>query len=172
MIGIGVGIAAASAIIFFYLGTGRNGVRESQSPYFWQSTAQVPDSWVLYKSEKHGFSIRLPAGFEAQATDIEDATVYFFKNVAGGEFQVFVTPFDEFGPLSEERIRQDIPEMKAEDLREVTIGGESASVFLDATGEKKLREAWFVHNGYLHQASAPIEFDETLSRIMATWKFE
>ena len=110
-------------------------------------------------------------------------------------FQIYITPFDESGPLTFERVKKEIPDLVLEGPQTIELRiSESSKSPLD--GERsdftvpalvffsrneslgKTREVWFVYpespvpNGnYLYQITAHASFDEELSKIMATWRF-
>ncbi len=101
------------------------------------------------------------------------------KEGSGQSFQIVISPFDEPGPLTLERIRQDLPDMAVEEPQKASIGGAEALVFFTSDASLgKTREVWFVwpedpglYGNYLYRVTSRSEFDAELSKIMATFKF-
>ena len=151
-------------------------------------TADQPDIGVGISEESAvfthpdlGFSFEIPEGFSATAFDENNGKMVLVQGETNAEaFQIFAIPFDEPGPITAERIKQDLPKMVMEEVQNITLGGATAIVFFGRDGSPgRTREVWFVwppepvpHGNYLYQITAPAEFDEELSRIMTTWKFQ
>lgn len=127
-----------------------------------------------YTNEVFGFSVVFPDGYKT--TELEDdlgKTILVKGEGEKHEFQIFIMPFDEDGPISPERIREDIPEVIIEDPQNITLSGTAALLFWGSNESLgKTRELWFVHGGNLYQISSYAEFDAGLSKIMSTWKFK
>ena len=127
----------------------------------------------IYENEKYRFSFKYPEGFTPREFSDELGDVVVVEKSGEEGFQVFVTPFDEPGPVTPERILLDVPEMIIESPQSVNIAGvETLVFFTPEEGLGKTREVWFVREGHLYQVSARSEFDAELSKIMATWKFQ
>lgn len=128
-----------------------------------------------YTNENYKFSFNYPEGIKIDEFDDENGRVI----LVGDKFQVFVTAFDESGPITAARIRQDLPEMAMENPTETKVAGQKALSFIGAGNDFKTAEVWFVwppepypHGNYLYQVTSPADFDAELSKIMATFTFE
>ena len=134
----------------------------------------------LYTNSSYGFSFRHPDGFETTEFEDENGEVILFEKDEKASFQIFITPFDEPGPLTFERVRKDLPNLTIEEPQTVKIANADALVFFSEDPSLgRLRESWFVwppepwpNGNYLYQVTSAAEFDSELSKIMATWKFE
>ena len=137
------------------------------------STASLGD---YYENKELGFSLTLPEGYKAAPQEYAEGmkAVVFGKSGGSGkeEFQIFAYPYDEPGPVSPERIWIDEPNMVVDNPQVVKIAGEEALVFFgkdESLG--RTREVWIVRGGRLYQISSYAEFDEELSKIMASFRF-
>ena len=137
------------------------------------TTPEDPNGSDRYTHAEPGFSFALPPGFSARAFGDEGGDAVLVEGQSPGEsFQIFLTPFDESGPITPERILEDIPGLVVLDPQRATIGGADTLVFFSEDPSLgKLREVWFSQGGYLYQITASAAFDEELSKIMATLSF-
>ncbi len=168
-ISIAVGLAIAAAFAFWLW-------PDSAKNYVWRFNLQTLETETLTQTYTHQnphFSFQYPEGFNIGSfQEGEGETVLVQQPGENRGFQIYILPFDEPGPITKERIWQDIPDKKIVAEQKVKIGGEDALVFLSQDPSLgATREAWFIHVNFLFQISAQQEFDETLSRIMATFKF-
>lgn len=133
-----------------------------------------------YQNQGYGFSFEYPQGFNV--SEFEEGSGYMILVQGPGDkkaFQVFITVYDEEGPLTAGRIKQDLPKLVMESPVNAQIGGAEAVVFFSKDeSSSRTREAWFVwpespipHGNNIYQVTAPAEFDAELSKIMATFKF-
>lgn len=139
-----------------------------------QDTTSFEELSGFYANDAHGFSFRYPKDFEANEFTTEEGGIVIVVGKKGGEeeFQILASPFDESGPLTQERITQDIPEIVIEQPIQVIIAGETAILFWSNDSVLgKTREVWFTHGMTLYQVSSAATLDATLSRVMATWEF-
>jgi hypothetical protein len=132
-----------------------------------------------YTHAELGFSFRYPRGFRvnevphgdgAETVLIEDPT----RERQG--FQVFSMPYDEEGPLTEARIRADLPTKVMEDVHPVQVDGVEGLAFTsdDNThnqGLGRLFEVWTVHHGVLYQLVTYPELAGELQQVLRTWTF-
>ena len=88
----------------------------------------------------------------------------------GKSFQIFISPFDENGPITVARIKKDLPGLIMEETQEISIAGKPALAFFSQGEGRRTREAWFAKNGYLYQATAFFQMDELLAKIMKTFE--
>ena len=135
----------------------------------------------VYTNSKYGFSFNYPKDFSvsefsdgADSANLPQTDVILVKDAAGkSAAQISVSPFDEPGPITKERILRDISDMPITGEKEISVGGEKALSFAsrDASSGETL-EIWFVHGGNLYQISAFINFGDKLEEIIKTWKFK
>ena len=85
------------------------------------------------------------------------------------QMQIFIEPFDEDIALTADRIKRDIPDIKMKDEKEMEIGKTKGTAFTDL--DQNTREIWFVHQGYLFQASSRLEDGRMMEEIMKGWKW-
>ena len=145
------------------------------------SNSQAPSS--EYKNSQYGFSFGQPEGFNVSDFDEGDGKIILVKNVGSSVsnnsnnsengFQIFITAFDEPGPITKERILKDIPDMVISNEKEILVGGERALSFTskDELGGET-REIWIARGGYLYQITGYKNFEKELLEIMGTWKFQ
>jgi len=130
----------------------------------------------VYTDSQYGFSFQYPKSFTATKFSDQEQTATILVQGEGGKtgFQIFIAPFDEPGPITKERILQDLPDMKITNAENrVLKNGIPALIFFsEETSLGKTREIWFIKNGYLYQITATKEIDSLVAQIVATWKFE
>ena len=125
-----------------------------------------------YYSLDYHFFFDVPKGFSFNEIPDEKGTVVLVEGSAGESFQIFVTPFDEPGPLTPERIKKDLPQKVIRNPRAGTLDGVSAIAFTshdEDTGD--VFEIWFIHDGSLFQITTKSDFADGLQNILQTWKF-
>lgn len=149
-----------------------------------EETRKIPEEWREYRNHKQGFSLRYPKELAVKEYDEGDGTYTIVFGEAAdstnasreeetGEkgFQIFFTPYMG-DTITRSRMLKDIPSGKFTKPVEVIIGdGVRAIIFSDEGLFGEMREVWFIHNGYLYEATAYLSLDEWLSRIMSTWRF-
>lgn len=135
----------------------------------------------IYTNQKYGFSFEYPE--EMNITEFEEAEGdMVLAQISKKEpmpndnawFQIFISPFDEEGPMTAERIGRDLPEMMVEEPQNVITGKDNISAlifFSQEPGMNKTREVWFVHNKYLYQVSTYAELDEMIGKVTGSWSF-
>jgi hypothetical protein len=127
-----------------------------------------------YNNSFYGFSFDYPEKFKVTEFGDEDNKTILIKDANDNfKFQIIVSYFDEPGPLTKERILQDLPDLKMENVQQKTLkNGDSVLIFLsDSSNSEKTREVWLIYNEYLYQVSALQSFDNELNKILATWRF-
>ena len=124
-----------------------------------------------YTNPKYGFSFNYSKEFSASEFTDGEADIILVKDVTGDGFQISITPFDESGPITKERILKDILDMSVGGGKEISVGGEKAFGFTNKDAAGETLEIWFVHNGNLYQISAFPSFSDKLEEIIKTWKF-
>ena len=130
----------------------------------------------VYTDSQYKFSFQYPKDFTAtKFREGEGSDTILIQQKGGkGGFQIFISPFDEPGPLTKERISQDLPDMKIESAENrVLKNGIPALLFFSSEASLgETREIWFVKNGYLYQITATKEIDSLVAEIVGTWKFQ
>ena len=130
-----------------------------------------------YTNSQFGFSFKYPEGFNAGsfAESEEGTTVLVQKPNTKESFQIFISAFDESGPITPERIKKDIPDMAIEDPKEVIIGAEKnirALIFFSKNESlDRTREVWFVQKGNLYQVTAYADLDVLIGSVLDTLNF-
>lgn len=149
-------------------------------------SAAAGNQQVKVKTYNHSdpnFSFEYPEDFNISAfPDGENGeTVLVQKPNSNEGFQVFISPFDEpsdptqggAGPITVERVKQDVPDMVIESPETVKFGGISALAFLSKSESVgRTREVWFLHEGYLYQITGYSGTDVLISKVLLTWKFQ
>lgn len=91
-------------------------------------------------------------------------------------FQIFISEFDESGPITPERIKQDLPDMAMEDPKPVRIGSdkklEALIFFSQNQSLGRTREVWFIHEGSLYQVTTYADLDNLIGPILETLTFK
>jgi len=141
----------------------------------------------IYTDSQYKFSFEYPKDFTATKfrEGEEGDTILVQKKGSKDGFQIFISPFDEPGPLTEERVKQDLPDLKIENAEQrVLKNGVPALIFFsEETSLGKTREIWFIYpvrnsdsngasNYYLYQVSTYKELDSLVAKILETWKFQ
>ena len=158
--------------------------------FFWSRSADFPKSGGLLalvtdKPEENrfihpnrGFSFDLPKGFEYGSFPDENGELLVFEKNSREGFQIYITPFDEEGPLTPERIQQDLPSLSMTDVKKGELDSISAVVFQSSNESLDTFEVWFLypespipHGNYLYQILTYREYNDDLSQILQTWKF-
>jgi len=127
----------------------------------------------VYENADLGFSFNYPDDFEVKEIDEDNGGFTVLAEGKGEKkiFQVFISSFDEEGPITPERIKKDLPDIKIEQSQKISLAGTDALAFVSPTEERKMTEIWFIRGGILYQVSSFFEFTDTLSQVLASWKF-
>ena len=137
----------------------------------------VPSLSKPYTNNTYRFLLSMPEGFAARevtdtSTDVE--TVVLEDAQAQG-IQIVVSPFDEdISTLTQERIQQELPDMKISEPERVEIGESHTGLAFKSDNpafDGASREVWFVFRGNLYQISTYERLDPLLKAIFQTWKF-
>ncbi len=86
--------------------------------------------------------------------------------------QIYIMMFEETGPITKERILEDLPDLKIVSEKQINIAGTINALSFESENEssQKTQEVWFVYNNFLYQISAAGN-GEVLDKIIQTWKF-
>lgn len=129
-----------------------------------------------YHNAKHRFSFKYPSGFAVRESAVSGGESLTVENSSAEGFQIYITPFDETGDITVERIKHDVPDLNVADPRPLLIGASSgkglAFISDNPAWEGKSREVWFVYRGSLYQISTYARLDTLLQSVFGTWTFE
>lgn len=130
---------------------------------------------ATFTHQKLGFSLSYPK--RLLVTEFDEGqgarTIVFQEPGETSGFQIFIVPY-KGTTITPERIRKDIPSGVVRDPVEAIIGdGIRATVFWsESPGVGETREAWFIHDGYLYEATAYAAQDAMLGEILSTLDFK
>ena len=131
-----------------------------------------------YSNAEIGLSFNYPDGFNVSgfAEGEIGYTILAQKSGSRESFQIFVSDFDEPGPITPPRIEKDIPDIVIESPQEVLIGKDKkiqALIFFSKNESLgRTREVWFVQNGNLYQLTAYADLDGLIGPVLETLKFK
>ena len=128
----------------------------------------------LYSNENPPFSFRYPDDFSVSSfEDTDKSVVLVQKSEDQAGLQIYISDFsDDKEGLTPQRIQRDIPSIVMVNVQPVFFGGkETGLIFVSTRDNEKVREMWFVYEGWLYQITTPLSFDEALEKIMNTWQF-
>jgi hypothetical protein len=129
-----------------------------------------------YTHAELGFSFRYPRGYTLTELPQEEQGVVVVEDPTRPRqwFQVFSMPYDEDGPLTEARIRQDVPDITMENAQPFQVADEPGISFVQfqTADVGKTYEVWFVHHGTLYEAATSADRAAALHDILSTWTFQ
>ena len=133
------------------------------------------DASPLYRDPEGRFSFTKPPGYMVRLIDEGDGETLLVQKVenASLSFQIFISSFDESGPITPERIQKDIPDMIINDPQQAVVGKRKLTVLIFKSTDPSIgetRELWLAHAGYLYQITAPIKLDAEVAEMMKTWE--
>lgn len=127
-----------------------------------------------YTHPDYGFSFDYPGNFGVGNVPDDGGgdTVLIQNPGVGTVAQIYISSFDEPGPITAARIKKDLPQTVITNSASAEIGGQSAFVFdSTADGGQPTREFWFVYGGNLYQITSPKDQSSATEQILSTWKF-
>ena len=141
---------------------------------------------ATYDNPADDFTFTYPGRFTITETPFEGGgkqiTVESTEPKKG--FELTILPFDEPGPLTSERIRQDLPDLPMDNLQylifsplregETQEGVNIPALSFNSTDDTigPTYEIWFSYNGYLYQSLTYPEFASGMQDILGTWSFK
>jgi len=144
-------------------------------------STKLGDEYKIYTNDKYGFSLEYPQDFFIETFDEGDGaeTIVFQGRVSSGQdkigFQVFISPIEEAGELTRERILEDVPYAVIDEAQEVLLGPKNDIRGLLFWSEDpdigRTREVWFAHENYLYEITTYEHLDMWLAGILSTWEF-
>jgi len=174
-------VAGALLVVFVVPQTHMSGfVNRTSGPLVGREegvTRSAQEGKLRYTHPKHHFSLEFPQelaiGRFTEGLDSE--TVVFQKPGEESSFQIFVTPYKQT-EITEERLQKDLQGSTFEEPVEVMIGARedvrAVIFFSEHPTLGRLREVWFIHDGFLYEVAARAELDLWLAEILKTWTFE
>lgn len=130
-----------------------------------------------YTNDFFGFMFRYPSTYIVSSLSFADDgigdTIVVQNNQKSG-FQVVISLFDEdITELTEARIRQDIFDMRMEEVAPMFLGNSAGITFVsdNEAFDGASREVWFVYKGYLYQISTYVKDEPLLRSVLDTWRF-
>lgn len=133
----------------------------------------VPTGWREYRNSAYRFSLLYPAQLTVKEyIEGGNALTITFQDVKKGEgFQVFVTPYTE-QQVSEERFQKDLPSGVRVGMTDLIIDGAIGATFYSTNAVLgETREVWFIHEGFLFEATTLKPLETWLDDILLTWQF-
>jgi hypothetical protein len=131
---------------------------------------------ITYQNKQFGFELDLPEGYTGSSFTEGFGVTALLQNPETGEsFQIYIAEFDEEGPLTVERIQQDLPDLVITEPQVALIAGgrQEALIFIGESEDfGKTREVWFVHGEQLYQVIAPFEMEQSIGPIMESLRFQ
>ena len=125
-----------------------------------------------YKAETGDFSFKYEEGMKATSSLVEGGEMITVEKDADHGFQVFILPFDEEGPITEERIREDLPDIEIREPKYVEMDGNKSLAFYSSGDLGETFEVWAVHDGKLYQIMARKNQERWTRGILGTWEWK
>lgn len=127
----------------------------------------------MYENTSRGFSLKFPENLSVKEYDEGDGTkTIVFENAENkNSFQIFFTPY--LGDtITKSRILKDVPSGQFTSPVEVVLGdGTHALAFVSTQTVGKMREVWFIRDGFLYEVTTFDDLDSWLAGIMQSWVF-
>jgi len=162
-------LLAVFSYLFFY--------KKSSFKNIFSDTATTTSTTISgtreYRNGVRNFSLFYPEDLtykEYQEGELA-YTIVFEDKTKEKNFQIFFTPY--LGEtITNERLLKDVPSGDYTELVEVVLDdGTHAIVFFSNGPLGKLREVWFIKDGFLYEVTTYEHLDVWLSDIMKSWKF-
>lgn len=133
-----------------------------------KSQETVPN---FYIDPDFGFKFSHEPEISVSRFEEGEGIVLLLKNNNSAFAQIYITEFDEAGPVTPERIKKDLPDKEINEPGNINIGGGPALVFYskDDSG-LKVREYWFVEGGYLYRVTTEPKDDSLVQELLNTWE--
>ncbi len=136
-----------------------------------------PDSSGVstYKDSDYGFILTYPPEYKVAKIKNEEADTFLLQDSTGTGMQIIVSPFDEPAEaFTVARVRQDLPDLPMRNVRiaKMPLAGIEGILFESSGGGfGGSVEFWFVHKGYLYQASTYLSQMSLFEDVMGTIRF-
>ena len=177
-----ISVALGGTALYFLIGnSNQNNLSVNIAPFHRSESEvvnQAADNMDLkvYTSGKYGFSFKYSKDFTVGELEEGDGDTVVIQNhgISNSGVQIFIIPFDEAGPITAERIKQDLSDIKIKSQSRVMLGGsvDALAFFSKHPDFGNTVEVWFIYDGYLYQVLTYVENKELLERILSTFKFD
>lgn len=159
-----------AGVLLWKIGTGNLGKGTKMN------SLSGPAEMQIFNSEDNSFEFSYPKDLKVTETALEGVEggkrILVESAEAKKGFEITSLPFDEAGPLTQERILQDVPDMEMNNVKNISVGENISALSFESVDENlgKTFEIWFVSGGNLFEARTYIEYAQTMGEIMKTWK--
>lgn len=146
-----------------------------QNPSLTSRPQKTSETSFSYTHPLFGFTFSLNEKFSTGTFTEGEGEMLLVKleGEQNRQTQIYVTEFSEKGPLTAQKISQDLPGMVMENPIDVMVDGEPAVAFISKSDSgEKTREVWLVHSGHLYQISSLTTSEKMASDILTSWKWE
>ena len=125
------------------------------------------------QNDSASFTVRYPDGYKVFSTAPDESQeLYSIENSDGNGFQIFVTPFDEAGPITADRIWQDMPDAQINEPGEAKLDGADSFVFYGYNEDiGDTFEVWTVRDEKLYQIMGRKTDEQLIVDTLNTWKW-
>lgn len=187
-------IAAAIVLVIAALtllsGCGLNLSQNKPEPASRNSAGQTAPApgFKSYSHPGYGFSFDYPDGWNVSSFAENDGETVLLQNLSAsdlridprnisgqerGGIQIYILMFDEPGPITKERILQDIPDLIINNDKQIKIAGVADGLKFDSASQsgEKTKEVWFVYENFLYQMTAIEGSGDVLDKIVRSWKY-
>ena len=152
-------------------GSGGSPISDIFSRFNRMAESGLPGSGQRYSHSEPDFSFNYPEGFGASGfEDGEGETILVQKEGRG--FQIYITAIGEDLEITEEKINQDIPDLKIKNAKAVEIGGATGLSFESEDGGLETKEIWFVKGQNLYQITSYPEFSDMTEGVAESWEWK
>lgn len=154
---------------------GDSNSRKEEIPKDTDATANIQEyldtrKWKTYQTKD--FSFKYDERFKITNTLNNGNEITTAEDDKFG-FQIFIMPFDEPGPITPERILQDVPDMEINDPKNADLDGVKTLVFNGYDEDMgETFEAWIVHKGKLYQIAGPKIARQIIIETLETWRWK
>ena len=177
MLGIGVVLLIGIGVWYLLphiLGSIKHSPEGSGSMTQASTTQATTTDPSVFTNDSLGFSFAVPKGFHVQkTTDDSGETVLMQSSDSSHGVQVYITPFtDAVSSITKTRVEREAKLAVANDSP-LTVAGVGHGLQFDSTNDTPpTRQAWFVYNDYLYQASSWASDVNLLQAVLASWQFK
>ncbi len=114
------------------------------------------EDYTTYTHPIYGFSFYYPKDFTLQTFPAAGGDLTLVQSPTHNMwFKIYVSPFNEPGPLTKERIQIGLPRLVIEDFREYWLKDGAPAVLFSSEDpvDGETRELWLIREGHLYQIS-------------------
>lgn len=140
---------------------------------------RVDSTTNTFTHKKYNFSFNYPSNIKTSNFNEGDGEQILFQGDNNEWFQIYITPWDEEGDITAERIKQDLPDIVITSPQKAILGpkqkegiGPHALIFYSKDSSLgDTREVWFVRNGNLYQITTYKKLDTMIGQILSSIVF-